>query len=133
MNVDTAFLCGDLEEEIFMEIPKVYKAPAGKCLWLRKCIFGLVQASRIWFLKFANFLRKNLHFTQSKADPCILYREDDSGTCYGSIYIDDTLLVGDAAAVDKACAEISQEFSVKLQNSVTEYLGCEFFLIYRPW
>lgn len=36
-------------------------------------------------------------------------------------------MVRDEAAVDKACEEISPQFSVKLQKTVTEYLGCEFF------
>jgi hypothetical protein len=128
MDVDTAFLYGDLQEHIFMELPKGYRTSSpGRCLRLKKCIYGLIQASREWYKKFVNFLKQELHFIQSRADPCILYRNDDSGTCYLCVYIDDTLLIGDPAAVDKAGKEIARRFSVKLQNNVREYVGCKFF------
>lgn len=127
MDVDTAFLYGDLCEEIFMELPPGYTPAApGRCLRLKKCIYGLIQASREWYKKFINFLKHELHFTQS-ADPCILYRTDETGTCYLCVYINDTLLIGDLAAVNKAGQEIANRFSVKLQDTVTENLGCEFF------
>lgn len=55
MDVDTAFLNGDLEEEMYMEIPPGYNAPPGTCLRLKKCIYGLIQASRQWYKKFIEF------------------------------------------------------------------------------
>ena len=53
INVETAFLLGDLDEEIYMTIPKGYKYYIdqnleNKCLILRKSIYGLIQAAKSW-------------------------------------------------------------------------------------
>jgi len=50
MDVVTAFLAGDLEEEIYMEQPKGFEVETDEdlvCL-LRKSLYGLKQASCIW-------------------------------------------------------------------------------------
>jgi hypothetical protein len=55
MDVDTAFLNPDLEEEVYMEIPDYFDLLyadtdfTGKCLRLKKALYGLKQASRAWF------------------------------------------------------------------------------------
>ena len=45
IDVKTAFLNGELEEEIYMRTPKGMNLPIGYCLLLNKSIYGLVQAS----------------------------------------------------------------------------------------
>ena len=45
MDVTTAFLHPELDEEIFMELPDGYKLNGNTCR-LRKSIYGLKQASR---------------------------------------------------------------------------------------
>jgi len=47
-DVETAFLLGDLEEEIYMECPPGMEAMYDECLLLLKCIYGLVQAQDIF-------------------------------------------------------------------------------------
>ncbi len=45
-DIETAFLWGDLEEEIFMDCPKgLQKAKTTDTLVLKKCIYGLLQAT----------------------------------------------------------------------------------------
>ncbi len=47
VDVETAFLYGDLDEEIFMNCPKeLPHATDQDALKLQKCIYGLVQAAR---------------------------------------------------------------------------------------
>ena len=46
VDVETAFLYGNLEEEIYMECPTGMNSNEGEILILDKCIYGLVQSSR---------------------------------------------------------------------------------------
>ncbi|KAJ8703697.1 hypothetical protein PYW08_016864 [Mythimna loreyi] len=70
LDVKTAFLYGELEEDIYMIIPDGVKAPANKICKLNKSLYGLKQASRCWNQKFTNFLLK-FGFVQSQADNCV--------------------------------------------------------------
>ena len=54
IDVETAFLYGDLNEEIYMTIPKgleeyMHQDLKNKCVKLKKSIYGLVQAARAWW------------------------------------------------------------------------------------
>ncbi len=69
MDVTTAFLNGDLEEEIYMEQPPGWEVP-GKEDWvclLKKAIYGLKQASRQWNIKFHKTLL-DLGFDRTYSD-----------------------------------------------------------------
>ena len=48
IDVETAFLHGELAEPIYMEAPPGYAVQHDECLKLNKCIYGLVQAARQW-------------------------------------------------------------------------------------
>jgi Reverse transcriptase (RNA-dependent DNA polymerase) len=45
MDVEVAFLNGDLEEEIYMKCPRGMEHEEGECLLLLKALYGLVQAA----------------------------------------------------------------------------------------
>jgi hypothetical protein len=80
-DIETAFLYGDLEEELWMEIPDGYEKYLYDyhnktmdiklyCLKLKKAIYGLVQAARQWWKKFKSVLQ-SLDYYPSRADPCL--------------------------------------------------------------
>lgn len=74
-DVCTAFLYGELEEDIFMKIPEglIIEGSAevrgDYVCKLNKLLYGLKQASRCWNLKFREFLKK---FSFSQGSPLIL-------------------------------------------------------------
>jgi Reverse transcriptase (RNA-dependent DNA polymerase) len=57
-DVVTAFLTGNLEEEIYMECPKGLEHEDDEILQLLKAIYGLVQASRQYNKKFTSILKR---------------------------------------------------------------------------
>ena len=64
MDVKTAFLYGELKEEIYMEQPEgfVVKGHEKKVCRLVKSIYGLKQAGRVWYELMADTLRRKLGF-----------------------------------------------------------------------
>jgi len=67
MDVKSAFLNGDLENEIFMHIPEGVRSKGGEVWLLHKALYGLKQASREWYLKLRGKL-KGMGFKRSEAD-----------------------------------------------------------------
>ena len=87
VDIDNAFLNGDLEYEIYMKIPEGYdevinpRVDKEDCLILLKAIYGLVQAERQFWKKMVDMMQEG-GFKLSEADPCMLYKEDEKGVCY---------------------------------------------------
>jgi len=80
LDVETAFLYGKLEEEIYMEISKGYKEVYtnlgnDKGLVIKMAMYGLVQAARQWFKRLSDVLI-TLGFNPCESDPCLMYRID---------------------------------------------------------
>ena len=69
MDVKTAFLNGDLEEDIYMMQPEGFSDPkdAGKVCKLKRSIYGLKQASRSWNKRFNDEIQ-NLAFIRCNED-----------------------------------------------------------------
>lgn len=99
MDVKTAFLNGDLEEEIYMEQPEGWVVPGKEdhvCL-LHKAIYGLKQASRQWNAKIHKSLLDQ-GFTRTYSDAGVYVYSKGSGdlTCIVILYVDDMLLMGNS-------------------------------------
>jgi hypothetical protein len=60
MDVKTAFLNGDLEEKVYMKQPKGFFMEGKEHMGcrLKKSIYGLKQASRQWYLKFNDTIKR---------------------------------------------------------------------------
>ena len=99
VDIDNAFLNGDLEHEIYMKIPEGYDEVISQdvdkedCLIIGKAIYGLVQAARQFWKKIVDKMQEG-GFKLSEADPCMLYKEDEKGVCIIIIYIDDMMIIG---------------------------------------
>lgn len=89
-DVTTAFLYGDLAEEIYMKQPIGYEDGTSKVCLLKKSLYGLKQASRNWNAKFTEFL-KSYKLEASSADPCVFTGSGERRIILG-IFIDDGIV-----------------------------------------
>jgi hypothetical protein len=127
IDVETAFLYGDLKEEIYMKTPKgleevVAEDYDGHQVLLLKTIYGLVQAAREFWKKIVKSL-KDLNFKPCQSDSCLLFRTDKNGTVILCIYVDDICCVGDEKAVKIAIDEIEALYKIKHVGELQEYVG----------
>ena len=75
MDLKTAFLNGNLEEEIYMMQPKGFigKNQEHMVCKLKRSIYGLKQASRSWNIKFDQAI-KSFGFEQNLDESCVYKR-----------------------------------------------------------
>ena len=134
MDVETAFLYGELDEEIFMKSPVGMEeidpgSSSEDCYQLLKGIYGLCQAARQFWKKFVNTVKQEpFGFQVSPADPCMLFKENELGVCIIIMYVDDMLIIGKKEQMQDFASKIQKEFSVKIQHNLTDYLGFEFHM-----
>jgi hypothetical protein len=81
-DVKNAFLHGDLEEEVYMEIPPGLHESSvnGKVCKLKKALNGLKQSPRAWFERFTRVMQK-CNYNQSQADQTVFTREGNCLNC----------------------------------------------------
>lgn len=97
LDVEAAFLNGELEEEIYMECPVGLTHKPTQALLLKKSIYGLVQAAIQFFKKYTTILQ-SIGFTQSYTEPCLFVKKDSNGIVLIVVQVDDCYIVGNPSA-----------------------------------
>ncbi|KAJ1704540.1 hypothetical protein LUZ63_004319 [Rhynchospora breviuscula] len=126
MDVHNAFLHGDLNEEVYMRLPPGFThSQPGKVCRLRKSIYGLRQAPRMWFAKLTTAL-ETYGFVQSKADYSqFTYHKGDAFIAI-LIYVDDLVVAGNNSdAIHDFKQYISEVFHMKDLGALKYFLGIE--------
>uniref|UniRef100_A0A2N9J1S8 Integrase catalytic domain-containing protein n=1 Tax=Fagus sylvatica TaxID=28930 RepID=A0A2N9J1S8_FAGSY len=128
MDVKTAFLHGDLEEEIYMVQPEGFEAKGKehKVCRLKKSLYGLKQAPRQWYKKFDSFM-VGQGYTRTDADHCVYVRQFPNGKfIILLLYVDDMLIVGqDANMVGSLKKELFKSFDMKDLGPARQILGMQ--------
>ena len=96
MDVTTAFLNGNLKEDIYMRQPEGFEEPGreDQVCHLHKSLYGLKQSPRCWYEQLSTQLECT-GFRQTKADPCLFYKWESGRLTVISIYVDDLILLAD--------------------------------------
>lgn len=95
LDVKSAYLNGELEEEIFLDQPEGFqkRRHKSKVLRFQKSLYGLKQSARAWNKRATEVLNL-IGFQQKNADQCLYTRkEKDGSTTYILLYVDDLLIV----------------------------------------
>ena len=122
----TAFLHGDLEEEIYMEQHEGFidKGNDQLVCKLKKSLYGLKQAPRQWYKKFDSFMTDH-GYSRTTSDHCVFVKKyPDGNFIILLLYIDDILIVGqDMSKISKLKSELSKSFAMKYLGPAKQILG----------
>lgn len=119
-DIGTAFLSGELEEEIYMCQPEGFSDGTARVCRLDKSLYGLKQAPRAWNSTFDRFLQ-SFGLVRSSNDPCLY----TSSTLFLVLYVDDGLIAAQSGGeADKLIHAMQQRFDVKTTDAQF-YLGMQ--------
>ena len=125
MDVKTAFLNGDLEEEIYMEQPEgfVVSGEETKVCKLIKSLYGLKQSPRQWYFTFHKVISE-YGFVANDYDHCVYSFRDGSRFMILSLYVDDILLMGNDTSMILSLKEwLKTQFEMKDMGEASYILG----------
>ncbi|GJU47010.1 retrovirus-related pol polyprotein from transposon TNT 1-94 [Tanacetum coccineum] len=93
LDVNNAFLHGDLHEDVYMQVPQGYNnsLPPNTVCKLTKSLYGLKQANMQWFEKLTTFLI-SIGFKQIYVDTSLFTLNKDGKLVTLLVYVDDILL-----------------------------------------
>lgn len=128
LDVPTAFLNADVDEDIYMEIPEGFRdGKEGMVCKLQKALYGLKQSPRNWYLLVSKFIMDELGFRSSVSDPCLFFRRSDSGRLMLLFLFVDDFQVSyhkeDKAQWDSLKSKLVARFNTKDMGESTWILG----------
>lgn len=128
MDVDTAFLNGTIDHEIYMSQPPgdlIDPASSDLVCRLRRSLYGLKQAPYLWYFTFVEFMTSQ-GYTRLHKDRCVFLKTTESSFTIVSLYVDDLLIFAPTLAlVDTMKSALSARFSMKDLGPVSDILGWE--------
>ena len=126
LDVKNAFLNGDLEEEVYMEIPSGLKLSSSNDLVckLQKSLYGLKQSPRAWFERFTKVI-KGEEFSQGQSDHTLFIKRSPGGKITVLIvYVDDIIVTGnDEEEISRLKTVLSKEFEIKDLGTLRYFLS----------
>ncbi|RVW80140.1 Retrovirus-related Pol polyprotein from transposon TNT 1-94 [Vitis vinifera] len=125
LDVKTAFLHGDLEEDLYMIQPEgfIVQGQENLVYKLRKSLYGLKQAPRQWYKKFDNFMHR-IGFKRCEADHCCYVKSFDNSYIILLLYVDDMLIAGsDIEKINNLKKQLSKQFAMKDLGAANQILG----------
>jgi hypothetical protein len=126
MDVKTAFLNKDIEEEVYIEQPQgfeVHSRDTHICR-LKKDLYGLKQAPRAWYARMDSYLTR-LGFSKSHAYPNLYYKVMNNAPVILLLYVDDLFITGEESLIIKCKKDLASEFDMKYLGLMHYYLGLE--------
>lgn len=127
LDINNAFLNGELHEQVFMEQPKGFidpQYPSHVCL-LKKALYGLKQAPRGWFTMLKTFLISH-GFKSCLSDCSLFVRQLPNDVTYILMYVDDLIVTGsNPQSINQFGGILHGTFSLKDLGPLHFFLGIE--------
>ena len=127
MDVKCAFLNGYLNEEVFVEKPKVFEDPhfLDHVLRLKKALHGLKQAPKAWYDQLTQYLLDR-GFKRGYVDRTLFVKNDENYLLVAQVYVDDIIFGAtiDAQAIEFS-KEMKKEFEMSMVGELTFFLGLQ--------
>ena len=127
MDVETAFLNGEMREEVYMRLPPGVSGAGTRRVWrLRKALYGTKQASRVWNEHVDSTLR-SLGFAPCRSEPCLYTRRSRTGSSLLlGLFVDDLITVFAPSDMAEWCdvkSALSRVYSMKDLGAARKVLG----------
>jgi hypothetical protein len=125
LDVNNAFLHGDLQENVYMSVPDGVDSAPNTVFKLQKSLYGLKQASRKWYEKLTSLLLSE-GYTQSNSDYSLFINAHGSDFTALLVYVDDIILAGSSLhEFDRIKSILDSKFKIKDLVVLKYFLGLE--------
>ncbi|GJU02597.1 retrovirus-related pol polyprotein from transposon TNT 1-94 [Tanacetum coccineum] len=127
MDVKTAFLNGELKEEVYVSQPEgfVDQDNPSHVYKLKKALYGLKQAPRVWYDMLSGFLISQ-HFSKGAVDPTLFTRKAGNDLLLIQIYVDDIIFASTNTALCNEFANLmTTKFKMSMMGKMSFFLGLQ--------
>jgi hypothetical protein len=126
LDVPSAFVRAELNEEVYMEMPDGFKIPDTVCK-LEKSLYGLKQSPRNWYKLLSSFIREEMGWAPCVSDPCLFKKHSRTGKqMLLFVFVDDMQGIyhrTDAAEWEEDKRKLTARFETKDLGESTWMLG----------
>ncbi|GJR93329.1 ribonuclease H-like domain, reverse transcriptase, RNA-dependent DNA polymerase [Tanacetum coccineum] len=127
MDVKSAFLYGNITEEVYVKQPPGFEDPAhpNKVYRVVKALYGLHQAPRAWYERLSTFLLKH-GYRRGAIDKTLFIKRDRRDIMLVQVYVDDIIFGSTKSSMVKDFEELMQkEFKMSSMGELTFFLGLQ--------
>ena len=127
MDVKSAFLNGDLEQEVYVEQPPGFIDPEFEdfVYFLFKALYGLKQAPRTWYDTLSEFLLEN-GFTRGFVDKTLFHKKHKNDIILVQVYVDDIIFGSTNEALYARFAKLMQSrYEMSMMGELSYFLGLQ--------
>ena len=125
-DVKSAFLHGDLHEEIYMEQPIGFiQTDSSLVCWLKKSLYGLKQAPRAWYAEMDSFLLES-GFSRCHFDNTVYIKKVGKVVIILVLYVDDLIHTGsDPNLINHVNSSLKKQFEMTDLGHLHYFLGLQ--------
>ncbi|KAL8116743.1 hypothetical protein AgCh_023048 [Apium graveolens] len=127
LDVKTAFLNGEIKEEVYVKQPEGFIKPGSEHLVYKlvKALYGLRQAPRAWYSKLNQCL-EGLNFVRCVYEQAVYTRRMGKEVLIVGVYVDDLLVTGtNLDSIRELKEQMAKNFDMSDLGKLTYYLGIE--------
>nr|GEZ73342.1 hypothetical protein [Tanacetum cinerariifolium] len=127
MDLKTAFLNGNLREEVYVSQPDGFVDPdnPNHMYKLKKALYGLKQAPRAWYDMLSSFLLSQ-DFSKGSVDPTLFIRRNGTELLLVQIYVDDIIFVPSTLELCDLFANLMcSKFNMSMMGKISFFLGLQ--------
>ena len=125
MDVKSAFLNGEREEEFYVEQPEGFAEKGDYVCRLRRALYGLKQAPRAWYARLDKYLHKQ-GFKKGSADSNLYIKIENEHMIIIEVYVDDIIFGSDDDRLSRQFSkDMQKEFEMSLLSKLRFFLGLQ--------